>query len=77
MDLQRRKRKIKKEIKELIYADAEINTAYFLFKYKDWKPTDYYNCKPGERLIIQSFIEKHVEEEKEQLEREKEAYGEM
>jgi hypothetical protein len=39
-------------------------TAYLLFKLKKWKPSDYYDMGPGERLVTRAFLEKEIEDAK-------------
>ena len=35
---------------------------YYLFKYKNIMPTDYYNMKFGEKVIVKAFIQQEQEE---------------
>nr|DAI37870.1 MAG TPA: hypothetical protein [Caudoviricetes sp.] len=35
---------------------------YYLFKYKNIMPSQYYNMKFGEKTVIKSFIRKESEE---------------
>lgn len=41
---------------------------YFLFRYKNIMPSDYYWRKPGEKRIIQAFMSKEIEERNKQAE---------
>lgn len=38
---------------------------YLLFKYKNMKPSDYFNLKPGEIKILRAFIHQFIEENSE------------
>lgn len=38
---------------------------YLLFRLKKWRPMDYYECGPNEKLIIRAFMNKELEEYKE------------
>ncbi|GAB6150766.1 hypothetical protein JCM1406_19360 [Clostridium novyi] len=39
---------------------------YYLFKYKNIFPSEYYKCGIGEKQIIQAFIEQECKENEEE-----------
>ena len=41
---------------------------YLLFRYKNWKPTDYWNMVYGERRIAHAFMEEEMEGRAKELE---------
>ena len=42
---------------------------YILFREKNWKPSDYFSMGEGEKIVVQAFIEKYIEERERQAER--------
>ncbi|WP_158644437.1 hypothetical protein [Clostridium ihumii] len=40
----------------------DAQTAYLLFYYKNFKPTEYYNAKLGERKILRAFMHQEIED---------------
>ena len=41
---------------------------YILFREKNWRPSDYFSMGEGEKIVVQSFIDKFVEERKKEAE---------
>lgn len=41
---------------------------YFLFRYKNWKPTEYWNMEYGEKRIAKAFMAEEMEEREQELE---------
>lgn len=37
---------------------------YFLFRYKGWEPSKFYNMLYGEKIIIRAFVRKEAKERK-------------
>ena len=44
-----------------------MNAAYLLFRVKGWKPSDYIEMGPGERLITRAFLHQEIKEKEEEL----------
>lgn len=49
----------------MIDENGEVQLMYLLFRLKKWRPMEYYECGPNEKLIIRAFMNKELEEYKE------------
>ena len=49
----------------MIDENGEVQLMYLLFRLKNWRPMEYYECGSNEKLIIRAFMNKELEEYKE------------
>lgn len=45
-------------------SDFDVQAAYLLFVEKDWKPSEYFSMKAGERLITRVFLNEEIDSER-------------
>lgn len=41
---------------------------YLLFRYKNWKPSDYFDLPEADKKITKLFLKQEIEERKEEME---------
>nr|DAJ90891.1 MAG TPA: hypothetical protein [Caudoviricetes sp.]DAZ65551.1 MAG TPA: hypothetical protein [Caudoviricetes sp.] len=37
---------------------------YILFRDKGWKPSDYFNLPPGEKVVVEAFLMQEMDDRK-------------
>ena len=45
-----------------------MNTAYLLFREKNWTPSQYYDLPYGERIVVRAFLAQEIRERKKEAE---------
>lgn len=45
-----------------------MNTAYLLFREKNWTPSQYYDLPYGERVVVRAFLAQEYKERKKEAE---------